>query len=86
MPRYRYAIDENAVTALLALNDAQIASLVAAFEALADQPAARPDSDILDAHGRPLANKIAGDFLIGYWSEHAARRLHLLRIDPLYDE
>ena len=69
MPRYRYAIEENAATALPALDDAQIASLVAAFEALAYQPSARPDSYSLDAQGRPLANKIAGDFLIGYWSE-----------------
>ena len=83
MPRYRYAIEENAATALLALSDAQITSLVAAFEALADQPAEKPDSYSLDARGRPLANKIAGDFLIGYWCEHAARRLHILRIDPL---
>lgn len=86
MPRYRYAIEENAATALLALDDAQIALLVAAFEALADQPAAKPDSYSLDAQGRPLANKIAGDFLIGYWSEHGAMRLHILRIDPLNDE
>ena len=86
MPRYRYAIEENAVTALLALDDAQIAALVAAIEALADHPAARPDSYSLDAQGRPLANKIAGNFLIGYWSEHASKRLHILRIDPLEDE
>ena len=61
MPRYRYAIEENAATALLALSDAQITSLVAAFEALADEPWEKPDSYSLDAQGRSLANKIVGD-------------------------
>ena len=83
MPRYRYAIEEDAATALLALEDSQITRLVATIESLAADPTARPDSSSLDAQGRPLANKVGGNFLIGYWFEHSAGRLHILRIDPL---
>ena len=83
MPRYRYVLEENAATSLLALDDAQIARLLIAIENIAEDPAAQPDSYSLDAQGRPLANKIAGPFLIGYWPEHAARKVHILRLDPL---
>jgi hypothetical protein len=86
MPRDRWLIEENAATAVLILGDAEIAGLVAAFEDLAEIPTATPDSYSLDAQGRPLANRIAGKFVIGYWPEHRARRLHILRIDPLDSE
>ena len=65
MPRYRYGIEENAATALFALEDAQITRLISAIEALAAEPATLPDSYSLDPQGRRLANKIAGSFLIG---------------------
>ena len=84
MPRYREVLDESGVVALLALDDSEIARLVPAFEALTENPIARPDSYCLDRHGRPLQNKIAGNFLIGYWPEHATRTVHILRIDPLW--
>ena len=83
MPRYRYAIEEDAATALLALEDSHITRLIATIESLAADPTNRPDSYSLDAQGRRLANKVGGNFLIGYWCEHSARRLHILRIDPL---
>lgn len=83
MPRYRYVLDEGAFLTLLALDDAEIAHLVPVFEALAETPRDRPDSYSLDRQGRPLQNRIAGKFLIGYWPEHATRTLHILRIDPL---
>ena len=86
MPRYRYVIEEDAATGLLSVEDSQIRRLIAAIEALAADPKGRPDSYSLDAQGRPLANKISGNFLIGYWFEHPAHRLHILRIDPLTSE
>ena len=36
-----------------------------------------------DAQGRPVANRIAGKYLIGYWVGHETRTLYILRIDPL---
>ena len=83
MPRYRYVIDEDAATALLASEDAQIVPLLAAIEAIAEAPEARPDSHSVDAQGRPVANRIAGKYLIGYWVGHETRTLYILRIDPL---
>ena len=83
MPRYRYALDEGAFLTLLALDDAEIAHLVPVFEALAEMPRDRPDSYSLDRQGRPLQNRIAGEFLIGYWPEHTTCTVHILRIDPL---
>lgn len=83
MPRYRYVLAEGAVVTLLALDDSEIARLVPVFEALTENPTVRPDSYSLDRRGRPLQNRIAGTFLIGYWPEHSTRTVHILRIDPL---
>ena len=77
-------LDEGAVIALLALDDSEFARLVPLFEALAETPKTRADCYSLDRHGRALHNRIVGDFLIGYWPEHATRTLHILRIDPLW--
>ena len=86
MPRYRYALDEGAVTAMLVLNDHEIGQLLAAIEAVANNPHAKPDSYSLDRQGRPLANVATGRFLIGYWPDHRARTVQVFRIDPLEPE
>jgi hypothetical protein len=81
MARYRYVVDEDALVALLALQDWSIALLLPHIEAIVEQPSAGVNYFSYDAYDRRLANKIAGDFLISYWSDDAARTVHILRID-----
>ena len=77
---YRDVLDEGAVVTLLALDDAEIARLIPVFEAMAEAPMTQADCSSLDRRGRSLHNRIIGDFLIGYWPEHATRTVHILRI------
>lgn len=83
MPRYRYVIEEDAATALFALADTEVRQLVAAIEALASDPSAKPDSHRLDRQGNVLANAITGNFQIAYWADHPNQRLYILKIDLL---
>lgn len=83
MARYRYVVDEDALAALLTIEDQSIALLLPHIEAIAEQPFARADYYSLDDRGRLIASRVAGDFLIGYWSEHTAHTVYILRIDRL---
>ena len=81
MARYRYVVDEEALSALLAVEDRSIALLLPRIETIVEQPTADVNYYSFDTFGRRLANKIAGDFLISYWSDDTTRTVHILRID-----
>jgi hypothetical protein len=83
MPRHKYVVDEAAFTALLALDDGEIARLLCAIENLAENPTIMPDYYSLDGRGRKLASKIAGSFLVTYWNDFETRTLYILRVDYL---
>lgn len=83
MPRRRYVVDEDALTALLALEDSQITRLLSVIENLAEDSSIPADCYSIDDHGRRLPSKVAGEFLITYWSNPQTRTLYILRIDTL---
>jgi hypothetical protein len=83
MPHFRYAVDENAPSALLVLSDSEIATLMPVFESVTEDPLAAVDFYILNSRGRRLPNKIAGEFVVTYWFDRNTSTVFILRINRI---
>jgi hypothetical protein len=80
MPRFRYVLDEGALAALLVLSDSDIAALVVVFESITEDPLAAVDFYSLDAQGRRIPSRIAGEFILTYWFDRNTNTVFILRI------
>ena len=80
MPRYRYALDEPAVVALGACEDAAFHRLILAFEILAEQPRPVGHTRRTLRGGHVIDLVRVGDFDIAFHADHERRRVWILEI------
>lgn len=80
---YRYIVDEAVLTALLVLEDDEIARLIAVFESLAANPTAPADAYYHRRSGWVDYFKKCGSFAITYRRDDQEHCIYVVKVDPV---
>ena len=80
---YEPVLSGASTTALLALPKARQRLVGRLLFRLAESPAQPGDYATSDETGRVVQHILLGEFLISYWSDHAAREMRIVEIDEI---
>ena len=83
MSYYRYAVDDAVLDTFASLPKRQRERLLRIFETLAENPFLPGDTIQHDHEGRPCEVKRFGEWTVIYWSEHIAKKVHILSVEHL---
>jgi hypothetical protein len=83
IPPYGYAVDDAVLRTFVAAKKSQRERLLRVFDQLADNPFLEGDTVQLDQEGRPCQVKRFGEWTVIYWSEHLAKRVHIVALEHL---
>lgn len=78
---WQFTLNETSVHFLLAIKARDRQKLIHALEALAAEPLQRGDFEGKDDTGRSIQIKVAGSFLISFWSDLFVRELRIINIE-----
>jgi hypothetical protein len=78
---YALVLSEGAAMALVGAPRSEQRRLSAQFERLKATPFRTGDLQELDAQGRANQIIVAGDWLITFWTDHAAREIRVVRLE-----
>lgn len=79
---WRLVLDEAAFEFVLSrrrLRERQV--LLKAFESLRTEPYRKPDFEIVDISGRPLAIRRARPFLVTYWLDASIKEIRIVEVE-----
>ena len=85
MVAYEVILHERAWSALAATRGAETRRLLARLDELKAQPLSRGDFQQLDASGRINEVVLLGDWLVTFWSDHAASHVHVVDLERVED-
>lgn len=83
MAGYTYTLGEAAVHAFTNFPARQRARLLRIFDSLARRPHHEGDYLEIDLSRRPYEVKLIDDILITWWTDHAAKEICIVRIEPV---
>lgn len=85
MKPYEVILHECAWEKLAATRDAETKQLLARLDEVKAQPFRRGDFQQQDASGRTNEVILLGDWLVTYWSDHAAAQIHIVNLERADD-
>jgi hypothetical protein len=83
IPPYTYSVDDAVLRAFAASSKSQRERLLRIFDQLSDNPFLEGDATQLDHDGRSCHVKRFGEWTVIYWSEHLAKRVHIIALEHL---
>lgn len=83
MSRYAYTLGAAAVQVFATLSAKQRNRLLRVFDQLARQPHQEGDYRELGASQRLYEVKLVGETLITWWTDHAAKEVCIVRVEPV---
>ena len=81
--RCNYAVDDTVLDVFASLPKRQRERLLRAFDSLAENPFLHGDTIQRDSTGRPCEVKRFGEWTVIWWSEHIAKKVHILAVEHL---
>ena len=83
MSSYGYALGEEAVQGFASLPPRQRAKLLRALNSLTRRPNQAGDYQEAGTSGRIYEVKLVDDLLLTWWTDHAAKEVRVVRIEPV---
>jgi len=82
-PHYEPVLSSKATDFLIRLRRSKQETLVGLLQKLADNPKQLGDYSVKDNTGRDIQFMLVGDYVIGFWADHAVKEFRIVNIEKV---